>query len=326
MIANAPSKLPRLCWVVTDGSAGNENPALGLAQAVGLETEVKRLRPRRPWTWLPGDLWPLPFAALGPDSDILAPPWPDLVITCGRRSVPYSLAIRRAGARCNVHIQNPRIGLKHFDLVAAPRHDRLAGANVVATKGSLHRLTAPLLAAEAARLEGKFRHLPRPLVAVLVGGTNSCYRLTAAATAELAAGLGALCEAGAGLVVTTSRRTGAANEAVLRQALADQPAVIWDGREPNPYFAYLGLADAIVVTADSVNMVSEAASTGKPVHVFELEGGFLKFRASKFRAFHDMMRQDGIIRPFAGRLESWSYDPPDDTALVAVEVKRRLGI
>ncbi len=321
MMANAPTPSAQRCWVVSDGNAGNENPALGLAQAVGLETEVKRLRPRPPWTWLPGNLWPRPFAALGADSDSLAPPWPDLVISCGRRSVPYSLALRRAGAGCNVHIQNPRIGLRHFDLVAAPRHDRLQGANVVATKGSLHRLTAPLLAAEAARLEPELSHLPRPLVAVLVGGTNSCYRLTEGATTELAAGLTTLCGQGAGLVVTTSRRTGTANEAALRQALEKQPAVIWDGQEPNPYFAYLGLADAIVVTADSVNMVSEAASTGKPVHVFELEGG-----NRKFRAFHDMLRADGITRPFAGRLERWSYDPPDDTARVAAAVKRQLGI
>ena len=146
MTANTSANLTRHCWVVTDGSAGNENPALGLAQAVGLETQIKRLRPRPPWTWLPGNLWPLPWAALGADSDSLAPPWPDLVISCGRRSVPYSLAIRRAGAACNVHIQNPRIGLKHFDLVAAPRHDGLSGANVISTNGSLHRLTAPLLA------------------------------------------------------------------------------------------------------------------------------------------------------------------------------------
>ncbi|HJM50401.1 MAG TPA: mitochondrial fission ELM1 family protein [Alphaproteobacteria bacterium] len=320
MTANTPSNPSGRCWVVSDGSAGNENPALGLAQAIGLETEVKRLRPRPPWTWLPGNLWPLPLAALGADSDSLAPPWPDLVISCGRRSVPYSLAIRRAGARCNVHLQNPRIPLRHFDLVAAPRHDGLSGANVIATLGSLHRLTAALLAAEAARLEAELSHLPRPLVAVLVGGTNTCYRLTAAATNELAAGLGALGRQGAGLLVTTSRRTGAANEAVLRQALEGQPAVIWDGRQPNPYFAYLGLADAIVVTADSVNMVSEAASTGKPVHVFELEGG-----NHKFRAFHDMMRQGGITRPFRGQLENWRYDPPDDTARVAAEVRRILG-
>jgi mitochondrial fission protein ELM1 len=97
------------------------------------------------------------------------------------------------------------------------------------------------------------------------------------------------------------------------------PAVFWDGRGDNPYLGYLGLADALIVTVDSVTMISEAAATGKPVHVAELEGG-----SAKFRRFHAGMREGGITRPFAGRIEDWSYPPLDETGRVAAEVKRRL--
>ncbi|HET8727389.1 MAG TPA: ELM1/GtrOC1 family putative glycosyltransferase, partial [Alphaproteobacteria bacterium] len=127
-------------------------------------------------------------------------------------------------------------------------------------------------------------------------------------------------ERGLGLMVTPSRRTGADNEAILRARLDGLPAEIWDGTGENPYFAYLGLADAIIVTADSVNMVCEAASTGKPVYVIELEG-----ESAKFDAFHESMRRAGITRPFDGRLDDWSYQPLCETERAAAEVWRRMA-
>ena len=87
------------------------------------------------------------------------------------------------------------------------------------------------------------------------------------------------------------------------------PGAIWDGTGDNPYYAYLAIADALLVTADSVSMVSEAAATGKPVHILELDGG-----DAKFARFHAAMREAGITRSFAGRIERWTYAPPDDTA------------
>jgi mitochondrial fission protein ELM1 len=86
-----------------------------------------RVWPRRPWTWLPAGCWPVPLSALGPGSDELAPPWPDLLITTGRRSVPYGLLVKRlsGGRTFTVHIQRPQTRTERFDLVVAPRHDRL---------------------------------------------------------------------------------------------------------------------------------------------------------------------------------------------------------
>ena len=156
---------------------------------------------------------------------------------------------------------------------------------------------------------------------MLIGGTNKYYRLTPGIIRELADKLAAMSRAtGAGFAITLSRRSGAEAEAILREKLADVPAVIWDGSGDNPYFAYLGLADHIVVTADSVSMVSEACSTGKPVHVVELEGG-----SRKFQRFHQGLRADGITREFTGALADWHYTPLDDTPRAAAEVRRRLA-
>jgi hypothetical protein len=98
-------------------------------------------------------------------------------------------------------------------------------------------------------------------------------------------------------------------------------AFIWDGSGDNPYFAMLGLADAIIVTADSVNMVSEAAATGKPVHVVPLDGG-----SAKFTRFHRAMAEAGITRPFRGAIESWSYRPPDEAGRAGALIRDRLAL
>jgi len=313
----------RQCWVLTDGRPGNENQCLGLAEAVGLPITVKRVHPRAPWRWLPPRLCVAALRSPDSDSDSLAPPWPDLLIATGRQSVALAAAIRRksAGKTFAVQIQSPHVPAGWFDLIVTPRHDRLDGPNVIATRGSLHRITPQVLDAAAAKFAGRLAHFPRPRVAVLIGGSNKCYTMTPAIAKTLAGQLAALArEAGAGLMITASRRTGAANERLLRAALSGDAIDFWDGRGDNPYFAYLALADAIIVTCDSVNMVSEACATGKPVHVVMLEGG-----NAKFQRFHDALMRDGVTRPFAGRLETWDYTPFNDTLEVAGTIRRALA-
>jgi len=311
------------CWVLTDGKPGMENQCLGLAEALGLDPEVKRVAPRFPWRILPPHLWFQALRAPGPDGDSLSPPWPDLLIATGRQTVALSIAIKRlAGNRVfTVQIQNPVINANRFDLVATPRHDRLTGENVIVTEGALHRITPERLAREAEIFRDRLAGLGRPLVAVLIGGSNGQYRMTRQSTEALANGLADLArDHGVGLMVTASRRTGVENEALLRERLAGLPAEIWDGTGDNPYFGYLGLADAIVVTGDSVSMVSEACATGKPVYVFDLEGG-----SDKFRRFHENLRERGFTRAFTGKLENWDYKPLRDTAHVADEIRRRIA-
>jgi len=311
-------------WVLTDGKAGTRSGALGLAEAVGLPVIEKRIHSALPWRWLPPYLWPKGVIGIGAGGDPLAPPWPRLIISAGERSVGPALEIKRraAGAALSVHIQHPRVDPARFDLVIVSAHDRLAGPNIRVTTGALHRVTRELLADAVARFGPRFAHLPRPLVAVLVGGANRVYRFDEKTATRLADDLARLArDSGCGLLVTTSRRTGAANETLLRDKLRDLPVSFWDGNGENPYFAYLGLADALVVTGDSVNMVSEACYTGKPVLVFRLPGG----EGSKFERFHEALVALGATRPFAGRLESWPCVPLDERTALAEEIRQRLA-
>jgi mitochondrial fission protein ELM1 len=300
-----------LVWVLHDGKAGMASQSLGLAEATGFPFLEKSLTVHLPWAHLPPSLWLTPLRAVDTADGPLRPPWPDLVIACGRNAAMPALAIRRAssGRTIAAQVQDPHIGRGAFDLMLVPEHDRLRGANVVVTKGALHRVTEAKLVAERQRFP-ELAALPRPVLGVLIGGSNRAYRLTLARLGEIADAIaGWARETGGSVVLTPSRRTGDAGVALLRQRLAGLPASIWDMTGDNPYYAYLALADAFLVTADSVSMISEAAATGKPVHILDLGGG-----DAKFARFHRAMREAGITRPFAGRIESWRYRPLDDTA------------
>lgn len=306
-----PSGKPPSVWVLHDGKPGMASQALGLAEATGFGFIERVLSIRRPWAWLPPLFWLAPLAAARESGLPLAPPWPDLVIGCGRNTVMPALAIRRAssGRTVAVQIQDPRVGRSEFDMLFVPEHDRLRGPRIVVTGGALHRVTGQRLAAERLRFPA-LEALPRPILGALVGGSNRAYRLDLTRLAQIAEMIAAVLRlSGGSAVVTASRRTGERGFMVLRERLGGLPGSIWDGTGDNPYYAYLAIADALLVTADSVSMVSEAAATGKPVHIVGLDGG-----DAKFARFHETMRTAGITRPFEGRIEHWSYTPPDDTA------------
>lgn len=312
-------------WVLHDGKAGMASQALGLAEAAGFRFVEKPLTVRRPWAWLPPQLWVAPLQAAAAEDGALRPPWPNLVIGCGRNAAMPALAIRRASGGLAVHIQDPRVGRGEFDMLFVPEHDRLRGPRVFVTRGAIHRVSEGRLDAERRRFP-TLETLPRPILGVLIGGSNRAYRLDLRRLGEIAdAVAAAVRRSGGSVVLTASRRTGGAGLALLRQRLAGLPAMIWDGTGDNPYFAFLAVAASFLVTADSVSMVSEAAATGKPVHILELAAKDRRGGDAKFARFHAAMREAGITRPFAGQLERWSYAPPDDTAR-AGEALRELAL
>jgi mitochondrial fission protein ELM1 len=293
--------------------------ALGLAEAIGGKIEVKTVVAKAPWRWLPGHLAPKRMAWVVANPGEFAGPLPHLVISCGRRSVPTALALRRAGVLA-VHVQDPQVPPSAFDLVVPPRHDSLSGMNVFPTAVAIHRVTPEKLAAARAEWGPQFTAKPRPWIAVLIGGKSRAYSFSEADAQALATQLQALQQTGASLFITTSRRTGEANTKLLREALPD--AYFWSGEAdgPNPLMGLLALPDHIVATCDSASMLSEAVSTGTPVHVVELPGG-----RKRFRRFLDGLYQDGYARRFTGApLPGWQYTPPTDTADAAEAIRRLL--
>jgi uncharacterized protein len=313
----------KTCWVITEGIAGTENQCIGVAEALGVTPVIKRVKLKSPWKELSPWLCWGHGNALARDSDPIAPPWPDLVLASGRKSIGIARHIREQaqGKTFVVQIQDPRVSPRHFDLVVVPQHDPTRGGNVIVTKAGLHRVTPKKIAAEKERLEKLIPKVPHPRVAVLIGGTSKHHTMTPANAKALAQQLLALVDhQKTGLLITASRRTGEENRRLLADMLRGPNIFFWDGAGENPYFALLALADYIIVTEDSVSMISEALSTGKPVYIASLEGG-----AARLDMFHKLLQEQGYTRPFTGMLEKWSYEPPDDTERVAREIRERLA-
>ncbi|MEO1192961.1 MAG: mitochondrial fission ELM1 family protein [Pseudomonadota bacterium] len=319
-----------LCWAVSDDKAGNRIQAQGLIEALGFDPVSVLVRPRAPWSWLPARLSPERAALRGTRDGVpLQPPWPDLAVGVGHKAGLPLLAIRAASARAAgrggkptfvIQVQRPILPAERFDLVVVPRHDVLSGPNVISLLGSIHRVTKPRLAAAEAALAPRLAGLPRRRIAVLLGGRSKVYDFDVAQARRLGRQLAALARSEqATLMITPSRRSDpAATEALLRQ-LDAVPHFAWDGQGENPYYGILASAEAAVVTADSVNMVSEAAAAGLPVLVVRLSGG-----SAKFDRFHDEMRAAGHTRPFRGCLESWRVSPFDEMGPLASTVLDRL--
>lgn len=304
-------------WAVSDGKPGHAGQALGLAQAIARRTSahisVKRVALRTPYAWLAPDWTPAPLQALTLASDPIAPPWPDIWIACGRQTAALTKAVRHAAGRACfcVQLQDPRANLREFDLVIAPAHDGLEAPNLIPSLGALHRIHPALLEA-AVQESDHLLGLAAPRLAVLIGGDSKRHTIGTKRAGALATPLVRLARTGASVMVSLSRRTGASARAVLETELKPHCALWWDQTGPNPYLAMLGAADHILVTADSVSMATEAAATGKPVHILPVDG-----QPGKLDAFHGALQAHGAARPFRLPLAGWSYPILNESERVA---------
>lgn len=312
-------------WAVSDGRTGIANQAIGLAEAVArlrrANVRIKTVKWQGRIGRLPALLNVMPRRWLSPESDII-PPWPDLWIAAGRATLPLSMRLRRwsGGAAYVVQIQDPRLPSKMFDLIAPPKHDKVEGENVFSIIGSPNRITPQRLEQEYRTFAALLEDLPRPRVAVMVGGKSKAFNLSSARAAAMAHEIELpLTQEGGSLMMSFSRRTPDDARALLTARLKQVPGFIWDDRGPNPYFAFLHAADYILVTEDSANMAAEAASTGKPVFILAMDGDHLKFRA-----LHEDLERRGAARPFGGAFHGWTYEPLRETDRLAEEVLRRM--
>ena len=311
-------------WLITDGKIGDEVQCLGIADELGLAAERHVIKPRPPWAWVtpwgPVDPRDAPHRPASP----IAPPFPDLAIAAGRRTVPYLRRVKAAsgGRTFTIFVKDPYTGLGTADVIWIPEHDRLRGDNVVVTLTPAHRLRPDVFARARATPDARLIGLPLPRVAMVLGGPGVNHRFEPIDVERLAGIATTILATGASLMVTPSRRTPAAAlaaiGAALRPAVAAGRAFLWDQQGDNPYAQILAHAAAIVVTGDSANMVGEATATGVPVHVYEPTGGH-----PKVTRYLDRLVQDGAVRRWQGRLEHWTYTPLDSAPVIARAIAPR---
>ena len=305
-----------VAWGLTDGSAGMIAQVKALAVCLGKPVEMKKVGVKKPYVYLPNAVHAALFKQavfpefMSEDSDALTVPWPELVISCGRRAGLIAMGLRHRLLKLSdrprfIHIQDPQMPAKHFDVIVAMAHDKVKAENVIKTNYALHRVTPEALAQARAQFEPKFAAYPKPHIAVLLGGSTHKYVFSDVAMRLIIAKLrDVLTHTQGSLLITPSRRTGEKNIALLREAFSgDARVYIYDFVEENPYMGLLACADVLVVSDDSVNMMSEAHATGKPIYLLNLPGHV----DTKPARFGQRLEHEGAARILVPELTNWTY-------------------
>lgn len=322
-------------WVLTDGKAGDLQSCLGVAERFGaiwtadagtVTIEQRVVDPKPPWLWLMPHGPVSPFEKRGSQDDPLRPPYPDVAIASGRRAVPYLRSLKHRAPGClTVFLKDPRTSRHGADLVWVPGHDRLRGDNVLVSAMAPHRISPQLLAERRADPPAHIAKLPKPRLAVVLGGPARKTVYSQNDLAVFAAALTQLADQAASLMVTGSRRTPAHWMEMIDKIMIGRRGLVWTPAEatPNPYLDFLSHADALVVTADSHNMVSEALATGVPVHIFAPEK-----LSTKLARFVKSVFADNLAAPMGKTarhtLELTPQKPIDSSAIIAEEIRQRL--
>lgn len=300
-------------WVLADPRAGTAAQALGIAERLGLPFRTVPLD----WGRLAGLPIPVPSLAglTAAARTGFVPPWPRLAISAGRRSAPVARWLARRGVR-TVHCMRawPAGGL---DLLVVGRHDGVPSApNILPILGAAHRITPAKLAA-AREAFPDLAALPAPRIALLVGGPVRAEGLDPARAAELGARVAGF--AGS-VMATASRRTGAAATEALAAALSPIPHRLhrWGSGGPNPLLGFMAWADALVVTGDSVSMLSEALVTAAPIFIAPIGG-----EGPRHLALHESLYAAGEARPISAAPAPFARTARDETARIAAEIRAR---
>ena len=303
--------------VLGSGKIGHEVNARGVAAALGCEVEWRSVDPRP----LFGRLAPWGPPDPRDRAELLGKPLPDIVIASGRVTVPYIRALKNAGGKqvFAVFLQDPRFSRNIFDLIWTPAHDSYRADNVVVTLTSPHPFSQSRLAAVRQNPDSRVAALSAPRCAIILGGPSGAQYFTTDDLDRMREATRAIAAQGFAVIATPSRRTPPELTQAVRQGLGDAPGFVWDGEGENPYPSLLALADAILVTGDSANMVGEATATGAPVHVFEPSGG----KSRKLGSAIDELIRLGAARRWEGRIEYFSYEPIDSSAIIAAEIAKR---
>lgn len=303
--------------LLTQGMHGMVSQTEGLAKALKLNFKHQKIKLKPLWNLIPPKFTPISENLLTEkfvcDSKI--------VISCGRKSVIPSIALKKRFGNeiFNIHIQDPKVSLKHFDLIISPEHDNIKGENVLTTQGSIHYLTKKEIAENSRYLQldkGK-----KQVVAFIIGGPNKYYNYSEEQVHFIFNKVKTLFTPDKfKIVIIPSYRT---PERIIKKAFNTfgfNHHVV-KAIDKKAYLSSLALADYIIVTCDSTSMISEAAVTGKPVYI-----AMMKPNRSirRFKSFYTQFKELGIAKELTDNIDSWSYDKLDEVNRIAPLIKEKM--
>ena len=303
--------------LLTEGMHGMISQVEGLAKALDIEFIHEKIEINNFWKLIPPRFTPIRKFVfknrINKDFNI--------VISCGRKSVIPSIYLKKKYQNqiMNIHIQDPKVSLKNFDLIVAPEHDGLQGKNVLQTKGAIHYLRDNELETNKNYLKSKVKK--EKLVTLIVGGPNKYYNYNDEAIDKIFYKIKKnFINRGYQLIFIPSMRT---PQYIIHKAknFYDKNQIIITDVDKKAYLSSLKLADYIVVTCDSTSMISEAAITGKPIYLAQMPA---TKKNDRFKKFFELFKSINIIKDLENSVEEWGYEKLNETDRISSYIKEKL--
>jgi len=307
--------------LLTQGMHGMISQVEGLAKALDIDFTHHKVELNHFWKLIPPNLSPISqsiFKKINHDDF-------DVIISCGRKSVIPSIHLKNTANKkvFNIHIQDPKVNLNHFDFIVAPEHDAIEGENVISTKGAIHYLTENEISENKDYLNSFIKKDERKIWALIMGGPTKYYDYSTKNMKHIFTALYKLLKKhNFQLVVIPSMRTPINTIHYAREFFGENHTVIKDV-DKKAYLSALAIAENIVVTCDSSSMISEAALTGKPIYIASI---LPKKNDKRFQRFRNLFRELNIIRNLGEEVEIWSYEKLDETNRVANIIKQKINL
>ena len=306
--------------LLTEGMHGMISQVEGLAKALDIDFTHHKVELNHLWKFIPPNLSPVSqnvFKKIDHDDF-------DVIISCGRKSVIPSIHLKNTANKkvFNIHIQDPKVDLNHFDFIVAPEHDEIHGQNVISTKGAIHYLTENKISENKDYLNSFIKRDERKIWTLILGGPTKYYDYSTKNMKHIFTSLYKLLKKhDFQLVVIPSMRTPLNTIHYAREFFGDNHTIIMDV-DKKAYLSALALSENIIVTCDSSSMISEAALTGKPIYVANI---LPKKNDKRFQKFRNLFRELNITRILGEEIENWNYQKLDETNRVANIIKQKIN-
>ena len=306
--------------LLTQGMHGMISQVEGMAKALNTEFNHKIVRLSFPWNFVPPKFTPISEIILKDKTYLTENENLDLIISCGRKSVIPSILLKKKNPKIfTIHIQDPKVSLKNFDIIIAPEHDNLTGENVFNSKGAIHYITESEINRAKPYLTNKIKS--QKIVSLILGGPNKHYSFDEDQLVKIFNEIRSnFISKGYEIIVIPSIRT---PKTIIDLAIKEfgTEGYVANSVDKQAYLSAFALATNIVVTCDSTSMISEAATSGKPIYVAHMKPKRDNYR---FKKFFKLFKEIGIIRDLGEKVENWTYDKLNEAERLAVTINNKI--
>ena len=306
--------------LLTEGYHGMISQVEGLAKALNADFQHRIVRLNWLWNYIPPKLSPVSSLILKDGQYLTENEKFDLVISCGRKSVIPSIFFKKKNKKIfTIHIQNPKVRFNNFDLIVAPEHDKLKGENIITSKGAIHYITRSEIEKASSYLLDKIQN--EKIVSLILGGPNKYYNFSNEELTNIFREIKSsfISQGYKAIIIPSMRTPKRIIDLAINEFLTD--GFVVNSVDKQAYLSSLAIANSIVVTCDSTSMISEAATSGKPIFVAHMQPKRNNYR---FKRFYKLFGELGVIKNLGEKIENWTYDSFNETERIATIINSRL--